>query len=145
VKFSSQDNPDGEANECDPAQSPRRAEEGGAGCALSGAGFTFHSVAGIHARPLSPLEHECCRRAMAAMTLIPLDAATWDYTHDGMSNNPLEPVSDRANVAEVAGRVSGNRGIEVGAMPTTWNPITRDGWRIVDRKGELGQIVFLEH
>jgi hypothetical protein len=146
AKFSSPDNPDGEATECDPVQSPRRAEEGGAGCALSGAGFTFHSVAGIHARPFSPLEHECCQRATAAMARIPRDAATWDYTHDGMSNNPLAPVSkeDRASVAEVAGRVSGNRGIEVGAMPTTWTPVARDGWRIVDRQGELGQIVFLE-
>jgi hypothetical protein len=80
------------------------------------------------------------------MARIPRDAATWDYTHDGMSNNPLAPVSkeDRASVAEVAGRVSGNRGIEVGAMPTTWTPVARDGWRIVDRQGELGQIVFLE-
>jgi hypothetical protein len=146
AKFSSPDNPDGEATECDPVQSPRRAEEGGAGCALSGAGLTFHSVSGIHAQPLAPLEQECCRRAVAAMALIPADAATWDYTHDGMGNNPLEPIpkEDRGSVAEVAGRVRGNQAIEVGAMPTTWNPVARDGWRIVDRKGELGQIVFLE-
>lgn len=146
AKFSNPDNPDGEATECDPVQSPRRAEEGGAGCALSGAGYTFHSVSGIHAVPLTPLEHECCARAMTAMALIPLDAATGDYTHDGMDNNPLEPVpkEDRASVAEVAGRVQGDHGIEVGAMPTTWNPIARDGWRIAERKLELGQLVFLE-
>jgi hypothetical protein len=126
-------------------QSPRRAEEAGAGCALSGAGYTFHSVSGIHAAPLTPLEHTCCQRAIAAMTSIPADAATGDYCHDGMANHPLEPIGDPTIVGEVAGRVMGNRAIVVAAMPSpAWTPIARDGWRIVERKGELGQLVFLE-
>jgi hypothetical protein len=144
AKFSSPDNPDGEATECDPVQSPRRAEEGGAGCALSGAGFTFHSVSGIHASLLTPLERECCQRAMAAMALIPADAATGDYTHDGMGNSPLAKVTDTSSVAEVAGRVRGNTAIEVGAMPTTWNPVCQNDWRIVRRELEIGQLIFLE-
>jgi hypothetical protein len=144
-KFSAPDNPDGEGDEHDPVESPRRAEEGAAGCALAGTGFTFHSVSGIHAVPLSPLEQTCCERAMRAMAAIPADAATGEYVHDGMAQHPLEPVGDPAVVGEVAGRVLDSRAIVVAAMPSPqWNPVARDGWRIVDRKGELGQIVFLE-
>jgi hypothetical protein len=143
-KFSAPDDPDGEADEHDPATSPLRAEEAAAACALAATGFTFHSVSGIHARELTPLEQECCERAMAAMALIPPDAALWDYTHDGMGNCPLEPVGDPAIVGEVAGRVTDGRAILVGSMATDgWNPVARDGWRIVDRKLEGGRVIDL--
>jgi hypothetical protein len=146
VKFSAADNPDGEADEHDPVESPRRAEEAYASMALAGAGATFHSVSGIHAQPLSALEHECARRAFAAMALIPTDAALGEYTHDGMGNCPLEPVNNQSIVREVAGRnLPDGRSILVGADPQpTWSPTAKPGARITDRKGELEQIVFLE-
>ncbi|HVZ23912.1 MAG TPA: hypothetical protein VG871_22720 [Vicinamibacterales bacterium] len=145
AKFAPESNPDGEGTEFDPVESPRRAEEAAAGCALSGAGFTFHSVSGIHAQPLSPLEHLCAQRASAAMDLIPADAALGEYTHDGLANCPLAPIGDVSIVGEIAGRVMGSRAVVVGAMPSSaWQPVARDGWRITDRQGELGQIVFLE-
>jgi hypothetical protein len=146
VKFSAADNPDGEADEHDPVESPRRAEEAYASMALAGAGATFHSVSGIHAQPLSALEHECARRAFAAMALIPTDSALAEYTHDGMANCPLEPVNNQAIVREVAGRnLPDGRSILVGAHPFDgWNPVARNDARITDRHGELGQIVFLE-
>jgi hypothetical protein len=146
AKFAPESNPDGEGTEFDPVESPRRAEEAAAGCALSGAGFTFHSVSGIHAQLLSPLERTCAARASAAMDLIPADAAIGDYTHDGLANCPLESIGDVSIVGEVAGRVMGSRAIVVAAMPSpAWDPVARDGWRITERHGELGQIVFLEH
>jgi hypothetical protein len=145
AKFAPESNPDGEGTEFDPVESPRRAEEAAAGCALSGAGFTFHSVSGIHAQLLSPLERTCAARASAAMDLIPADAATGDYTHDGLANCPLESVGDVSIVGEVAGRVMGARAIVVAAMPSpAWTPVARDGWHITERHGELGQIVCLE-
>jgi hypothetical protein len=76
--------------------------------------------------------------------MIPADAALGDYTHDGMGNSPLAKVTDASSVREVAGRVRGNTAIEVGAMPTTWEPSGQDGWRIVRRELEIGQLVFLE-
>jgi hypothetical protein len=146
VKFSAADNPDGEADECDPVESPRRAEEAYASMALAGAGATFHSVSGIHAQPLSALERECAQRAIAAMALVPIDAPLGDYTHDGMDSCPLEPVNDQSIVREVAGRhVPDGRWMLVADHPfDRWAPVPRDGYRIVDRQGELGQIVFLE-
>jgi hypothetical protein len=144
-KFSAPNNPDGEGDEHDPIESPRRAEEAAAGCALAGTGFTFHSVSGIHASPLTPLEQACCERALAAMDAIPADAATGEYVHDGMAGHPLEAVGDPSIVGEVAGRVMGARAIVVAAMPSqAWTPIARDGWHITERHGELGQIVCLE-
>ncbi len=146
VKFSAADNPDGEADEHDPVESPRRAEEAYASMALAGAGATFHSVSGIHAQPLTPLEHECCARAMAAMALVPLDAALGEYTHDGLDSCPLEPVNDQSIVREVAGRwVPDGRCLLVADHPFDgWHPVARDGARITDRELELGQLVFLE-
>jgi hypothetical protein len=79
------------------------------------------------------------------MDLIPADAALGEYTHDGLANCPLAPIGDVSIVGEIAGRVMGSRAVVVGAMPSSaWQPVARDGWRITDRQGELGQIVFLE-
>lgn len=116
---------------------PLNFEDGFGGFMLGGAGGTLHSVDGIRSRPLGPKQEEAARRAFAAMRLIPAEAATGEYTHDGLASHPLE---DTREASEVAGRIFNGKVYLVAAQPTAaWRAVPRNGYtcRPLNERGNI--------
>jgi hypothetical protein len=124
---------------------PNNAEDGAAGMALASAGGTFHCNGGVQTVRPGPVQTECARRFFAAMDLIPGDAPTWAYEHDGTAGHPLKTIGREEIVGEVASRVESNVSFAVAAQPTSrWKPDAQSGWRIAQVLNARGNILKLE-
>lgn len=135
----------GQAVEGGEENSPENAEDGAAGMALASAGGTFHCNGGVQTVRPGPRQTECAKRFFAAMDLIPGDAPTWSYEHDGTPGHPLVEVGREEIVGEVASRVTGNVSYAVAAQPTgRWKPEAYKGWRIAQVLNARGNILKLE-
>jgi type VI secretion system secreted protein VgrG len=127
--------------------SAENAEDAGGGIALSSAGGTFHSNGGVQTVVPGPIQTEGAKRFFGAMDLIPGDAPTWRYEHDGTGGHPLVAINDERIVGEVTSRVNpaGNLAYAVAAQPTSaWRATAREGWRIASVLNPRGTILRLE-
>jgi type VI secretion system secreted protein VgrG len=125
--------------------SPENAEDGAAGMALASAGGTFHCNGGVQTVRPGPVQTECAKRFFAAMDLIPAEAPTWTYEHDGTPGHPLLEIGRPEIVGEVSSRVFGNTSFAVAAQPTgRWKADGQRGWRIVQTLNKRGTILKLE-
>jgi hypothetical protein len=135
----------GQAVEAGEETSPQNAEDGAAGMALSSAGGTFHCNGGVQTVRPGPRQTECAQRFFAAMDLIPGEAPTWTYEHDGTPGHPLVEIGRPEIVGEVASRVTSNLAFAVAAQPTSrWKPDAQKGWRITQVLNARGNILKLE-
>lgn len=115
----------------------------GAGWAIGTAGGTFHGRTTMVAQVPGRIESECARRMGEAMDFFPEDVFSGRYQHDGLADHPLETAGNTAT--EVVSYLLGNRAYVVATQPTeAYQPVPRNGWRIVKVGGWRGNYLWLE-
>lgn len=117
------------------------AEDTAAGFALSSAWFTFHSETGIWTQPFAPRERRCAVSWLRGAGFFPAITPTCVYSHDGLSDHPLEPTTQ---AGEVVSRLCGDRAYVAAAQPTaSYQAVPKPGWTIVriNARGNLLELV----
>jgi len=117
--------------------------------ALFVAGSTIHYQSGLYAERPTAKERACVEAAAQAWRDIPPDAPLGAYTRGPSSICPLEHADltddPRRGALRTFAMLNGRKAICVAVRPgPDWKPRPRDQWRIVERKGRLGNVVFLE-
>lgn len=109
------------------ANDPNLFREFGAGCALFGAGCTFHSNAGVATKPLSDIQAAAARGFFAGINAVSSDAQLWRYNRGGLGGMPITHSDDLA--LRTFAKLSGNTAyVAVIARQPAWRLVEDNGY-----------------
>lgn len=114
----------------------------GAGCALFGAGGTFHSDNGIQSVVFSPTQQACANAWYSGMAAIPTAVQNWQYTRGGLADCPIE--HDDSLALRTYAKISGNTAVVLVIRPTaSWLAVPVPPWTITGTTGPSGTVLTL--